>query len=65
MPKRASFRQESGPRSDETSGKRFSSGTRTSFSTSSDVTDARSESLCFISGASKPGIPFSTRKPLI
>ncbi len=27
--------------------------------------DARSESLCFISGASNPGMPFSTRKPLI
>ena len=27
--------------------------------------DARSDSLCFISGASKPGMPFSTRKPLI
>ena len=29
------------------------------------MTDARNESLCFISGASNPGIPFSTRKPLI
>ena len=29
------------------------------------MTDARSDSLCFISGASKPGMPFSTRKPLI
>jgi hypothetical protein len=29
------------------------------------VTDARSESLRFISGASNPGMPFSTRKPLI
>jgi len=29
------------------------------------VTDARSDILCFISGASKPGMPFSTRNPLI
>ena len=43
----------------------MSSGTRTSRSTSSEVIDARSESLCFISGAEKPSKPFSTRKPLI
>ena len=29
------------------------------------MTDARSESFLWISGAVKPGIPFSTRKPLI
>ena len=65
MPKRASFRHESGPRSVETSGRRFSSGTRTSWSTSSDVTDARSESFLWISGAEKPGMSFSTMNPWI
>ena len=44
---------------------RFSSGTRTSWSTSSDVTDARSESFLWISGAEKPGMPCSTMKPRI
>jgi hypothetical protein len=29
------------------------------------VTDARSESFLWISGAEKPGVPFSTRKPRI
>ena len=29
------------------------------------MTEARSEIFCFISGASKPGVPFSTRKPWI
>ena len=65
MPYRASLRHDSGPRSEFTSGKRFSSGTRTSRSTSSDVTDARSDIFLCISGASKPFMPRSTRKPLI
>ena len=43
----------------------FSSGTRTSSSTSSDVTEARSDSFLWISGALKPRIPFSTTKPRI
>ena len=47
------------------SGSRFSSGTRTSSSTSSDVTDARSDSLWWISGVANPGVPVSTRKPRI
>ena len=65
IPNRASLRHESGPRSVETSGRRFSSGTRTSWSTSSDVTDARSESFLWISGAEKPGMPRSTMNPWI
>ena len=65
MPKRASSRQESGPRSELAPGSMFSSGTRTSSSTSSDVTDARSESLRWISGALKPRMPFSTTNPRI
>ena len=43
----------------------LSAGTRTSSRTSSEVTDARSESFLWISGAVKPGIPFSTMKPRI
>ena len=43
----------------------LSAGTRTSSSTSSEVTDARSDSFLWISGAVKPGIPRSTRKPRI
>ena len=46
-------------------GRRFSSGTRTSWRTSSEVTDARSESFLWISGAEKPGMPCSTMKPRI
>ena len=65
MPKRASFRQESGPRSVDAPGNIASAGTRTSCSTSSDVTEARSEIFLWISGAENPGIPFSTRKPRI
>ena len=65
IPKRASFRHESGPRSVSTPGRTFSSGTRTSWSTSSEVTDARSESFLWISGAENPGMSFSTRKPRI
>ena len=51
IPYRASLRQDSGPRSVVAPGRRFSSGTRTSSSTSSEVTDARSESFLWISGA--------------
>ena len=42
-----------------------SAGTRTSSRTSSEVTEARSEIFLWISGAVKPGVPFSTRKPRI
>jgi hypothetical protein len=38
---------------------------RTSSSTSSLVTDARSEIFLWISGAENPGVPFSTTKPRI
>ena len=65
MPNRASFKHERGPRSVVAPGSAFSSGTRTSWRTSSEVTDARSDSFLWISGAVKPGIPFSTMKPRI
>ena len=42
-----------------TFGRRFSSGTATSFKTNSEVTDARKENFPFISGAENPFIPFS------
>ena len=42
----------------------MASGTSTLSSTSSLVTEARSESLPCITGALKPGVPFSTRNPL-
>jgi hypothetical protein len=65
MPKRACDRHPSGPLSPETFGSRFSSGTCTSCRISSLVTDARSEYLRLVSGALKPFMPFSTRKPVI
>ena len=43
----------------------LSAGTRTSSRTSSEVTEARSDIFLWISGAVKPGIPFSTMKPRI
>ena len=43
----------------------LSAGTRTSSSTSSEVTEARSDSFLWISGAVNPGVPFSTMKPRI
>ena len=55
IPNRASVRHDSGPRRPVTSGSTASAGSRTSSSTSSLVTDARSESLRLISGALKPG----------
>ena len=46
-------------------GNMLSAGTRTSSSTSSDVTEARSDIFLWISGAENPGVPFSTMKPRI
>ena len=65
IPNRASLRHESGPLRVDAPGSMLSAGTRTSSSTSSDVTDARSESFLWISGAVNPGVPFSTMKPRI
>jgi len=60
MPKRASFRQPSGPDRPRASGNIADSGSRTSSSTSSAVTDARSDIFCLISGAEKPGVAVGT-----
>ena len=61
---RAWFRHSSGARSPMCDpGNRFPAGKRTSSKANSLVTDARSENLFLISGAVKPFIPFSTRKP--
>src|SRR6185312_5642532 len=46
-------------------GSTFASGTTTLSKNSAEVTDARSENLRSISGASNPGVPFSTMKPRI
>ena len=48
-----------------TSGNTASPGRRTPSSTSSLVTEARSDSLCLISGAEKPGLSVGTTKPRI
>jgi hypothetical protein len=63
MPNRASFRQPSGPDRPRASGSIALAGSRTSSSTSSDVTDARSDIFCLISGAENPGVDVGTTKP--
>ena len=64
MPNRAWVRQPRGPLRPFTLGSRLaSSSTMTSSRTSSEVVEARRLHLPFISGALKPGVPFSTRKP--
>ena len=63
MPNRASLRHDSGPRSPVTSGNTASAGNRTFSSTSSDVSEARSESLRVIGGAEKPAVSVGTTKP--
>src|SRR5262249_35068106 len=63
MPKRACVRHPSGAFNPSAFGKRAESGTRTSSSTSSLVTEARKLHFSFVSGAEKPFAPFSTRKP--
>ena len=65
MPKRASSRHDNGPRRDCTPGSTASAGSRTPSSTSSEVTDARSESLPATLLAVKPGLSVGTRKPWI
>ena len=64
MPKRASFRHVSGPRSPLTSSI-APAGSRTSSMTSSDVTLARSDSFLWMSGAENPGASHGTTKPRI
>src|ERR1039457_3248954 len=63
MPKRASLRHESGPRIPLTPGRTALSGTRTESKDSSEVTDARSDSLLCTSEVVKPRAPRSMRKP--
>ena len=63
MPNRASFRQESGPRSPVTSPSTASAGRRTSSKISSEVIEARRDSLRVILGAENPGVSVGTRKP--
>jgi hypothetical protein len=65
MPSRASDRQESGLASPRAPGRTASAGSRTSSSTSSEVTDARSDSLRVIVGALKPTESVGTTKPRI
>ena len=65
MPNRASFRQDSGPRSPSAPGSCAEPGRRTPSSTSSAVTEARSDSLWVTSRAEKPGVSVGTTYPLI
>src|SRR3546814_7484449 len=63
MPKRASLRQPSGPDSPRALGSIAEAGRRTSSSTSSEVTDARSDILFLISGAENHGVSVGTKNP--
>ena len=63
MPNRASDRQASGPDNPRAPGSLASSGSRTSSRLNSEVTDARSDSLCVISRALKPGVDVGTANP--
>ena len=63
MPKRASVRHDSGPRMPLTSGRTASAGSRTSSKESSDVTDARRDSLRWMSCVVKPLAPAGTTNP--
>ena len=65
MPKRASLRHESGPRRVLAPGSMFSAGHAHVVEHELEVTDARSDSFLWISGALNPGVPFSTMKPRI
>ena len=65
IPYLASVRHESGPFNPDTPGRTASPGSRTSSRTSSDVTEARSESLRWMSLAVNPGESVGTRKPRI
>ena len=63
MPNRASFKHDSGPRMPVTPGSTALAGRRTSSMTSSEVTDARSETFLWIAGAENPGVSVGTTKP--
>src|SRR6476620_1845758 len=63
MPNLASVRHESGPDSPCASGSIAAAGSRTPSSASSAVTEARSDILCLISVAVKPGVSGGTTKP--
>lgn len=63
MPKRASFRQDSGPRSPWAWGSRAESGSRTLSRYSSEVIEARRDIFCLMSWVVKPGVPRGTRNP--
>ena len=63
MPNRASLRHDRGPRIPVTPGSTALSGTRIESNDSSDVTDARRDSLLWTSDVVKPRVPRSTRKP--
>ena len=65
IPYRASDRVDNGPRIPRASGSIASSGSRTSSSTSSDVTEARSESLRPTSLVENPGESVGTMNPRI
>lgn len=63
MPKRASERHANGPDSPLAFGNCASAGRRTSSRCNSEVFDARSDSLCFISRPTKPGVSVGTTNP--
>ncbi|CAB4958293.1 unannotated protein [freshwater metagenome] len=65
MPKRASDRQPSGPLRPRTFGSMASAGRRTPSSTSSAVTDARSDIFLWMAEALNPGVSVGTMKPRI
>ena len=63
IPKRASPRAVSGPRSPSAFGSIAEAGRRTSSNTSSEVTEARSDIFLVISGAENPGVSVGTTNP--
>nr|CRL53662.1 hypothetical protein CPGR_00941 [Mycolicibacterium fortuitum subsp. fortuitum DSM 46621 = ATCC 6841 = JCM 6387] len=63
MPNRASLRQDSGADSPSARGSCAEAGSRTLSSTSSEVIEARRDSLRWISLAVKPGVSVGTTKP--
>src|SRR5665811_989167 len=65
MPKRASVRHDSGPFNPRTSGNAAAFGSRRLSKESSAVTDARSDILCLMVLAVKPGASVGTTKPRI
>src|SRR6266700_3302876 len=63
MPYRASFRHDNGPRSPRASWYDACLVSLKELRTSSEVTEARSDPLCLISGALKPGASAGTTNP--